>query len=47
MSEVITAAVAALNGKMGDEGFDGTAKIVNEGEGAILNDANGARADDS
>ncbi|WP_294608059.1 SCP2 sterol-binding domain-containing protein [uncultured Roseovarius sp.] len=47
MSEVITAAVAALNAKMGDGGFDGVAKFVIEGEGAILIDANGARADDS
>lgn len=47
MSEVITAAVAALNEKMGGEGFDGVAKFVIEGEGAILIDANGARAGDT
>ncbi len=47
MSEVITAAVAALNEKMDGEGFDGVAKFVIEGEGAILIDANGARAGDT
>ena len=46
MSDVITEAVAALNAKMGDDGFDGTAKFDIEGEGAIVIDANGARAAD-
>ncbi|WP_297769898.1 SCP2 sterol-binding domain-containing protein [uncultured Roseovarius sp.] len=46
MSDVITAAVAALNEKMGDEGFDGTAKFVIEGEGSIVIDSDGARASD-
>lgn len=45
MSEVISGAVAALNGK-GAKGFDGTAKFVIEGEGAIMVDENGARAAD-
>lgn len=45
MSEVITEAVAALNEKM-DGGFDGTAKFVVEGEGAIMIDEAGARAGD-
>lgn len=45
MSEVISAAVNALNEKMRD-GFDGTAKFVIEGEGAIVVDGNGARASD-
>ena len=45
MSDVITAAVSALNTKM-DGGLDGTAKFVIEGEGAIMVDANGARAGD-
>ncbi len=45
MSDVITAAVAALNAKL-DGGLDGTAKFVLEGEGAIIVDANGARAGD-
>lgn len=46
MSEVITEAVAALNAKMGGAGFDGMAKFDIEGEGAIMIDANGARAGD-
>lgn len=46
MSDVMTAAVAALNEKLGGEGFDGTAKFVIEGDGAIVIDANGARAGD-
>lgn len=44
MSEVVTEAVAALNAKMNGAGFDGTAKFVIEGEGAIIIDADGARA---
>lgn len=44
MSDVIEAAVAALNEKLGD--FDGSAKFVIEGEGSILVDADGARASD-
>lgn len=46
MSDVIENAVTALNDKMGDGGFDGTAKFEIEGEGAIVIDANGARASD-
>lgn len=46
MSEVITEAVAALNAKMGGTGFDGMAKFDIEGEGAIMIDADGARAGD-
>lgn len=46
MSDVIAAAVKALNEKMGDEGFDGSAKFVIEGEGGIVLDASGARAGD-
>ena len=45
MSEVIDAAVAALNDKIGDA-FDGTAKFVIEGEGAVLIGPDGARAGD-
>ena len=45
MSDVVEAAVAALNEKVGD-GFDGTAKFVIEGEGAVMIDSNGARAGD-
>lgn len=46
MSDVVNEAVAALNAKMGGEGFDGTAKFVIEGEGAVVIDAAGARAGD-
>lgn len=45
MSEVIDAAVAALREKM-DGGFDGTAKFVIEGEGAIMIDGDGVREGD-
>ncbi|MCI2398078.1 SCP2 sterol-binding domain-containing protein [Aliiroseovarius subalbicans] len=45
MSDVIEAAVAALNEKM-DGGFAGSAKFVIEGEGAVVVDGNGARASD-
>ena len=46
MSEVIEHAVTALNEKLGDGGFDGTAKFVIEGEGAIMLTADGAVAGD-
>ncbi|MDX5381614.1 MAG: SCP2 sterol-binding domain-containing protein [Rhodobacterales bacterium] len=46
MSDVIAAAVAALNEKMGGNGFAGSAKFVIEGEGAVMVDASGARAAD-
>ncbi|MDJ1014991.1 MAG: SCP2 sterol-binding domain-containing protein [Paracoccaceae bacterium] len=46
MSDVITHAVTALNDKLAGEGFDGTAKFVIEDEGAIMLDADGARAAD-
>ncbi len=45
MSEVIDAAVEALSGKI-QGGFDGTAKFVIEGEGAIVIDSEGVRAAD-
>jgi len=45
MSDVVEAAVAALNEKVGG-GFDGTAKFVIEGEGAVMIDSDGARAGD-
>lgn len=45
MSDTITAAVAALAAKMPD-GFDGVAKFVIEGEGAIMIDPSGVRAGD-
>ncbi len=46
MSDVIDAAVTALNGKLGDGGFDGTAKFVIEDEGAIMLTNGGAAAGD-
>ena len=45
MSEVIDAAVTALTAKLSD-GFDGVAKFVIPGEGAIMVDADGVRAGD-
>ena len=46
MSDVVTEAVNALNSKMGGQGFDGSAKFVIEGEGALIIDAGGCRASD-
>ena len=45
MSDVITAAVAALSKKLAN-GFDGVAKFVIPGEGAIMADTSGVRAAD-
>lgn len=45
---VIDAAVAALTEKLSGSGFDGSAKFVIEGEGAVMVDGAGVRvADDS
>ncbi|MBP7001838.1 SCP2 sterol-binding domain-containing protein [Amaricoccus sp.] len=46
MSDVIEGAVAALNAKLGGEGLDGSVKFVFEDEGALILDADGARAGD-
>jgi putative sterol carrier protein len=46
MSDVIEAAVKALNEKIATAGFDGLAKFVIADEGAIMIDADGARAGD-
>lgn len=46
MSDIITAAVAALNEKLAGADFDGTAKFQIEGEGAVVIDSDGARASD-
>jgi len=43
MSDVMTEAVTALTAKMGGKGFDGSAKFVIEGEGALIIDADGCR----
>lgn len=45
MSEVVTAAVAALGEKLSD-GFAGSAKFVIPGEGSIMLDGSGVRAGD-
>ncbi len=47
MSEVVNEAVTALNAKMDGAGFDGTAKFVITGEGAVMIDAGGAHAGDT
>lgn len=46
MSEIMQQAADILNAKMGGEGFDGTAKFVFSGEGALMIDAAGARVGD-
>lgn len=46
MSDVVTEAVTALTAKLGGSGFDGSAKFVIEGEGALMIDAQGCRAGD-
>lgn len=46
MSDTISMAVAAMNEKLGGDGFDGTAKFVMGDEGAFIIDASGARAGD-
>lgn len=46
MSNVIEAAVAALNEKLAGAGFDAVAKFVIEGAGAVMIDGAGARAGD-
>ena len=45
MSEMISAAVAALSEKIGS-GFDGSAKFHLNGEGSIIADSNGVRVGD-
>ena len=47
MSDIVTAAVSALTEKMGGADFDGSAKFTIEGEGSIVIDGDGVRADDS
>ena len=46
MSDIVNAAVEALNKRLDGQGFDGVAKFVIEGEGNIVIDENGARAGD-
>ncbi|TKZ19258.1 SCP2 sterol-binding domain-containing protein [Shimia litoralis] len=46
MSDIVTAAVAALTEKLTGAAFDGSAKFMIEGEGGIVIDADGVRASD-
>ena len=46
MSDIVTTAVAVLTEKLGGDAFDGSAKFVIEGEGAVLIDGDGVRASD-
>ena len=46
MSEVITAAVAALTEKMGDDRLEGSAKFIIGDEGSVVIDGIGVRACD-
>ena len=46
MSDVVAAAVKALNEKLNGAGLDGSAKMVIAGEGAVRIDESGASADD-
>ena len=43
MSDIINAAVTALNEKLAGAAFDGSAKFDIEGEGGVVIDADGAR----
>ena len=46
MNDVVEQAVAALNEKLSGAAFEGSAKFDIQGEGAIVIDADGARASD-
>lgn len=46
MSDKITEALKALNEKLADADFSGSAKFVIEGEGSIVVDGDGARLGD-
>ena len=43
MSDVVEAAVAAINERLGSDGFDGSIRVEIEDEGALLIDQDGAR----
>jgi putative sterol carrier protein len=43
MSDTVVEAVKALNDRMGDQGFDGTARLVMGDEGSFIVDGSGAR----
>ncbi|MEP5154470.1 SCP2 sterol-binding domain-containing protein [Planktotalea sp.] len=46
MSDIVNAAVAAMNEKLDGADFDGSAKFQIEGEGAVRIDSDGASASD-
>lgn len=46
MSEVVTAAVAALQSKMDGQSFEGSAKFVIEDEGSLIIEGDSVRAGD-
>lgn len=46
MSDFLETAASELNGKLGDGGFDGSAKFVIADVGAIVLDGDGARVSD-
>jgi putative sterol carrier protein len=46
MSEVVKAAVEAINKRLGADGFDGSIRVEIEDEGALIIDQDGARASD-
>lgn len=46
MSEFLEQVVNELNSKVGDDGFDGSAKFVMEGVGSVVLDSSGARVAD-
>ena len=46
MSDAVSAAVAALNDRLGGAGIDGSLRIVIAGEGAVMIDPAGVRAAD-
>lgn len=45
MSEIVDAAVTALNGRLDGSGIDGTVRFVIEDEGTVRIDESGATAD--
>lgn len=47
MSEMVEAAVTALNARLDGRGIDGSIKFVIEDEGSVLIDEDGARAGDA
>lgn len=47
MSEILNAALAALQTRIGDDEFDGSIRIDIEGEGSLRIDASGASIDAS